>query len=143
MDVANWTVDSVSHDHYRDPFRDLDEEELSFSASLTSAVPIYQPWWLMEHSTSAVNWQPVNPRKPRGQLISDSLTHVAHGADAVCYFHWRQSSSGAEKEVTTSVALDQRGITHIAPNTACNLYGIECHGLNSHQTCMRGLLCLF
>ena len=97
MDVANWTVDFVSNDHYRYPSRDLDEDELSFSASLTSAVANHQPWWLMEHSTSAVNWQPINPRKPRGQLIRDSLTHVAHGADAVCYFQWRQSSSGAEK----------------------------------------------
>jgi beta-galactosidase len=97
MDVAGWTVDFVSNDHYRFPSRELDEDELSFSASLTSAVAGRRPWWLMEHSTSAVNWQPVNPRKKQGQLIRDSLTHVAHGADAVCYFQWRQSQSGAEK----------------------------------------------
>lgn len=97
MDVANWAVDFVSNDHYRFQSRDLDEDELSFSASLTSSVAGFKPWWLMEHSTSAVNWQQVNVRKPRGQLIRDSLTHVAHGADAVCFFQWRQSSSGAEK----------------------------------------------
>jgi len=97
MDVANWKVDFVSNDHYRYPSRDLDEDELSFSASFTSAVAGGRPWWLMEHSTSAVNWQDINPRKKKGQLIRDSLTHVAHGADAVCYFQWRQSQAGAEK----------------------------------------------
>jgi len=51
----------------------------------------------MEHSTSAVNWQPVNVAKKPGELARDSLTHVAHGADAVCFFQWRQSAAGAEK----------------------------------------------
>ena len=51
----------------------------------------------MEHSTSAVNWQPVNVAKRPGELARDSLTHVAHGADAVCFFQWRQSAAGAEK----------------------------------------------
>jgi len=35
--------------------------------------------------------------KSTALLRHDSLTHVAHGADAVCYFQWRQSASGAEK----------------------------------------------
>jgi beta-galactosidase len=56
-----------------------------------------QPWVLMEHPTSAVNWRPVNlPRHP-GQLRVTSLQAVAHGADAVMFFQWRQSRGGAEK----------------------------------------------
>ena len=51
----------------------------------------------MEHSTSAVNWQPVNQVKKPGELARDSLLHVAHGADAVAFFQWRQSVGGAEK----------------------------------------------
>jgi beta-galactosidase len=51
----------------------------------------------MEHSTSAVNWREVNPPKADGALVRDSLTHVAHGADAVCFFQWRQSVAGAER----------------------------------------------
>ena len=97
MDVARWQVDFVSNDHYRMPSRANDADELSFSASLTSAVAGNHPWWLMEHSTSAVNWQSTNPAKKRGEMIRDSLTHVAHGADAVCFFQWRQSQVGAEK----------------------------------------------
>jgi beta-galactosidase len=51
----------------------------------------------MEHSTSAVQWQPVNPPKAPGQLRRDSLTHVAYGSDAVSFFQWRASLAGAEK----------------------------------------------
>ncbi|NEE04294.1 beta-galactosidase [Phytoactinopolyspora halotolerans] len=98
MDYASWAdeVDFVSNDHYIVP-REQSFDELSFSANLTSNIAGGRPWFLMEHSTSAVNWQPVNlPKKP-GQMIRDSLTHVAHGADAVCFFQWRQSAAGAEK----------------------------------------------
>ncbi|MCZ9344617.1 beta-galactosidase, partial [Streptomyces sp. TRM76130] len=35
--------------------------------------------------------------KRPGDLARDALLHVAHGADAVCYFQWRQSAAGAEK----------------------------------------------
>ncbi|MHC5258215.1 beta-galactosidase [Streptomyces sp. UC4497] len=98
MDYADWAgeVDFVANDHYVIP-GPQDRDELSFSANLTSGIAGHRPWFLMEHSTSAVNWQPVNlPKKP-GELARDSLLHVAHGADAVCFFQWRQSSAGAEK----------------------------------------------
>jgi beta-galactosidase len=51
----------------------------------------------MEHSTSAVNWQPRNLAKQPGQLARNSMQHVARGADAVCFFQWRASRAGAEK----------------------------------------------
>ncbi|MCY1140996.1 beta-galactosidase [Actinoplanes sp. Pm04-4] len=98
MDYADWAgeVDFVSNDHYRLPGRQT-LDELSFSANLTGNLAGGKPWFLMEHSTSAVNWQPINLAKKPGELERDSLTHVAHGADAVCYFQWRQSRAGAEK----------------------------------------------
>ncbi|MBM2616024.1 beta-galactosidase [Actinoplanes sp. LDG1-06] len=98
MDYADWAaeVDFVSNDHYRLPGRQT-LDELSFSANLTGNIAGGQPWFLMEHSTSAVNWQPINLAKKPGELARDSLTHVAHGADAVCFFQWRQSKAGAEK----------------------------------------------
>ncbi|MFF3491607.1 beta-galactosidase [Streptomyces sp. NPDC002795] len=98
MDYADWAgeVDFVANDHYVIPGPQA-RDELSFSANLTSGIAGHRPWFLMEHSTSAVNWQPVNlPKKP-GELARDSLLHVAHGADAVCFFQWRQSAAGAEK----------------------------------------------
>ncbi len=51
----------------------------------------------MEHSTSAVNWQPVNRAKAPGQTVRDSLAHVARGADTIGFFQWRQSRAGSEK----------------------------------------------
>jgi beta-galactosidase len=51
----------------------------------------------MEHSTSAVNWQPRNLAKAPGQLRRNSLTHVARGSDGALFFQWRASAAGAEK----------------------------------------------
>ena len=98
MDYADWAaeVDFVANDHYRIP-GPHDRDELSFSANLTGNLAGGAPWFLMEHSTSAVNWQPVNLAKKPGEIDRDALTHVAHGADAVCFFQWRQSRAGAEK----------------------------------------------
>lgn len=94
-DYTNWTpeMEFVSNDHYVTQGRD----ELSFAASLTSGMSRHLPWFLMEHSTSAVNWQDINTPKRPNEMFRDSLSHVAHGADAVCYFQWRQSRAGAEK----------------------------------------------
>ncbi|MGO1487490.1 MAG: beta-galactosidase [Arachnia sp.] len=98
MDYASWTgdVDFISNDHYLLPTRDA-IEELAFSASRCGSLAQRNPWWLMEHSTSAVNWREINPPKRVGELSRDALTHVAHGADAVCYFQWRQSIAGSER----------------------------------------------
>lgn len=98
MNYPDWAaeIDFVSNDHYAHP-GPQDRDELSFSANLTSGIAGGRPWFLMEHSTSAVNWQPVNVPKREGELARDSLLHVAHGADAVAFFQWRQSAAGAEK----------------------------------------------
>lgn len=98
LDYDDWgrEVDFVSNDHYFIP-GEAHLDELAFSASLVDGIARKDPWFLMEHSTSAVNWRPVNYRKESGQLVRDSLAHVAMGADAVCYFQWRQSKAGAEK----------------------------------------------
>ena len=37
----------------------------------------------MEHSTSAVNWQPRNIAKRRGEMKRNSLTHLGRGADGI------------------------------------------------------------
>ncbi|GIG61654.1 beta-galactosidase [Longispora fulva] len=99
MDYAGWRhdVDLVSNDHYLTGARPDAFEELCFSANLVRGLADSAPWFLMEQSTSAVNWQPVNHAKAPGQLARDSLAHLAHGADAISFFQWRQSTAGAEK----------------------------------------------
>ena len=99
MDYLAWgpELDLVAQDHYlmaHDPDAHV---ELSWSADLTRGTARGRPWFLMEHSPSAVNWQPRNVAKAPGQMRRNSLAHVARGADAVCFFQWRASRAGAEK----------------------------------------------
>ena len=89
--------DLVSNDHYvlgELPDSHLD---LAMGADLSRGVARGEPWLLMEHSTSAVNWQPRNLAKEPGQMRRDSLTHVARGSDGAMFFQWRASAAGAEK----------------------------------------------
>ncbi len=99
VDFWSWAgdVDVVSMDHYLVGERDDPYADLAFVADLARSLAGGKPWALMEHATSAVNWQPRNLAKPPGRLRRDSLGHVARGADAVLYFQWRASRAGAEK----------------------------------------------
>ncbi len=102
MDYWQWAgeQDLISQDHYLnsqlDPL-DAQPAELAFCADLTRGLAGGGPWFLMEHSTSAVNWQQVNVAKTPGQMLRNSLSHVARGADAVGFFQWRASVAGGEK----------------------------------------------
>jgi beta-galactosidase len=99
MDYWRWAPhqDVVSNDHYLWQGYERPHLELSRSADVSRGLAGGAPWVLMEHSTSAVNWQQVNPAKEPGELLRNSLAHVARGADAVGFFQWRQSRAGAEK----------------------------------------------
>ncbi|WP_207756631.1 beta-galactosidase [Nonomuraea cypriaca] len=98
-DMDYWSfaeeVDVVSTDQYligEDPHIDL-----AFAADLTRSFRRDRPWLLMEHSTSAVNWQDHNRAKRPGEMHRNSVQHLARGADAIMFFQWRQSKAGAEK----------------------------------------------
>ena len=99
MDYFSWAddLDVIANDHYTRAHDPEAHVELAFSADLTRGVAGGDPWMLMEHSTSAVNWQPRNRTKRPGEMLRHSLAHVARGADAVMFFQWRQSAAGAEK----------------------------------------------
>jgi beta-galactosidase len=87
----------VSSDHYilaDSPFEP--PAQVAYAADWTRSLA-GGSWLLMEHSTSAVNWQPRNLAKPAGQLIRDSLGHVARGSEGDMFFQWRASRAGAEK----------------------------------------------
>lgn len=90
-------VDVVANDHYLTAADEDGHIGLALAADLTRSVGGGRPWILMEHSTSAVNWQPRNVAKRPGEMARNSLAHLARGADAVLFFQWRASRSGAEK----------------------------------------------
>jgi beta-galactosidase len=88
----------VSNDHYliaEDPTPP--GAQIAYAADLTRSLAGGGPWLLMEHSTSAVNWQPRNVVKAPGQLVRDSLAHVARGSEGALFFQWRASRAGAER----------------------------------------------
>lgn len=99
MDYFAWAgeLDVVSTDHYLLAHVPETHIDLAFSADLTRGIAGGRPWMLMEHSTSAVNWQPRNSAKGPGEMVRNSLAHVARGSDSVMFFQWRQAVAGSEK----------------------------------------------
>ncbi|MEU1340809.1 beta-galactosidase [Streptomyces sp. NPDC005827] len=98
LDYWRWApeLDVVANDHYlmsADPESQID---IALSGDLMRSLA-GGPWLLMEHSTGAVNWQPVNRAKTAGELRRNALAHVAHGADGIAYFQWRAAKAGAEQ----------------------------------------------
>ncbi|WP_223622378.1 beta-galactosidase [Microbacterium sp. EST19A] len=98
-DYWKWAqeVDFVSDDCYPDP---LDPEGHIYGAmrrDLLRSLAGGKPWLLMEQSTSAVNWRPINGAKRPGQMRALSYQAIARGADGIMFFQWRQAARGAEK----------------------------------------------
>ncbi len=99
LDYASWApeVDILANDHYLQAADPDAHIELAFAADHCRGLAGGGPWMVMEHSPSAVNWQPRNVAKLPGEMIRNSLQHVARGSDGVMFFQWRASAAGAEK----------------------------------------------
>ncbi|WP_062210300.1 beta-galactosidase [Demequina oxidasica] len=99
LDYWSWTedMDLIANDHYLDHRLSDPVAEMSFSADLTRGLAGGKPWLLMETAIGAVNWQPLNVARVPGELQTQMLSHLAHGADGVCFFQWRASTQGSEK----------------------------------------------
>ena len=99
VDYWKWAshVDVVANDHYLVASDDRSFQELAMVADFMRGLAGGDPWILMEHSTSAVNWQPRNRAKAPGEMLRNSLQHVARGADATLFFQWRAAQAGSEK----------------------------------------------
>lgn len=53
--------------------------------------------WIMEQQPGPVNWAPWNPDPLPGMVRLWSWEAFAHGAEAVCYFRWRQAPMAQEQ----------------------------------------------
>ena len=51
----------------------------------------------MEQQPGPVNWAPSNPRPAPGMVTLWSLEAIAHGADVVSFFRWRQAQFAQEQ----------------------------------------------
>ncbi|QBY01574.1 beta-galactosidase [Rhodophyticola sp. CCM32] len=54
-------------------------------------------WWVMEQQPGPVNWAPHNPAPLPGMARFWTWEAFAHGAEAVCYFRWRQAPFAQEQ----------------------------------------------
>ncbi|MEO6534010.1 MAG: beta-galactosidase [Pseudolysinimonas sp.] len=99
IDYWAWSaeMDIVSNDHYLIAADPRGYQELAMTADFIRGLAGGDPWMLMEHSTSAVNWQPRNRAKAPGEMLRNTMQHVARGADAALFFQWRASVAGTEK----------------------------------------------
>ncbi|MFD0308544.1 beta-galactosidase [Streptomyces sp. NPDC127119] len=114
QDAWRWAgeEDVVSVDLYPDPRDPFGAQEGALVQDMTRS-QARGPWMLMEQAAGSVNWRGVNRPKPRGLNRLWSLQAVARGADAVCYFQWRQSRQGAEKFHSGMVGhAGEQGRTH-------------------------------
>jgi beta-galactosidase len=109
VDYWQWApeVDVISNDNYLTAEATDSYLGLAMSADMSRSLAGGGPWLLMEHSTSAVSWQPRNIAKRPGEMRRNSLAHVARGADGVLFFQWRASRFGVEKH--HSAMLPQGG----------------------------------
>ena len=97
-DYWRWAeaLDIISDDSYPDPADPAAAHEVAWAGDLMRGLAGGRPWILMEQAPSAVQWRRRNSPKRPGQHLLWSLARVAHGADGVLQFQWRQSRQGAE-----------------------------------------------
>ena len=63
-------------------------------------------WWVMEQQPGPVNWAPYNPAPLPGMVRLWTWEAFAHGAEAVCYFRWRQAPFAQEQMHAGLLRLD-------------------------------------
>ncbi|MEU7458273.1 beta-galactosidase [Streptosporangium roseum] len=99
VDLHSWAggMDIVGLDSYPDPFWPRSHVAAGLAYDLARCAHGGDPWYLVEQAPSAVNWRQRNGVKAPGRMRLWSWQAIAHGADAVMYFQWRQSRGGAEK----------------------------------------------
>lgn len=86
----------VTPEHRRDFARQGDPDFQAFHHDLYRAVGRGR-WWVMEQQPGPVNWAPFNPDPLPGMARLWAWEAFAHGAEAVCYFRWRQAPFAQEQ----------------------------------------------
>jgi beta-galactosidase len=104
-------LDLTSHDSYpigfAEQFLHNEAEKLRWSeTSHPDIAPFHHDlyrgqgrgrFWVMEQQPGPVNWAPWNPIPKRGMVRLWTWEALAHGAEVVSYFRWRQAVSAQEQ----------------------------------------------
>ncbi|WP_299153045.1 beta-galactosidase [uncultured Tateyamaria sp.] len=106
LDIASWDSYPLGFledrsggddDHKRAYVRQGDPDFQAFHHDLYRAVGRDGRWWVMEQQPGPVNWAPYNPAPLPGMVRLWTWEAFAHGAEAVCYFRWRQAPFAQEQ----------------------------------------------
>lgn len=106
LDIASWDsyplgflLDRVGADESgkQTYLRQGDPDFQAFHHDLYRGVGRDGRWWVMEQQPGPVNWAPWNPAPLPGMVRLWSHEAFAHGAEAVCYFRWRQAPFAQEQ----------------------------------------------
>jgi beta-galactosidase len=104
LDIATWDAYPIgflsdrvvaSPEHKRRFLRQGDPDFQALHHDLYRAVGRGR-WWVMEQQPGPVNWAPWNPDPLPGMARLWAWEAFAHGAEAVCYFRWRQAPFAQE-----------------------------------------------
>lgn len=105
LDIAAWdsyplgllaSEVPATAEHRRRYARAGDPDFQAFHHDLNRAVGRGR-WWVMEQQPGAVNWASYNPAPLAGMVRRWTWEAFEHGAEAVCYFRWRQARAGQEQ----------------------------------------------
>jgi beta-galactosidase len=105
LDIASWDAYPLGFlsdrlpataEHRRRFVRQGDPDFQAFHHDLYRAVGRGR-WWIMEQQPGPVNWAPWNPDPLPGMARLWAWEAFAHGAEAVCYFRWRQAPFAQEQ----------------------------------------------
>ena len=132
VDYFSWAahLDLISVDIY--PPHTAQAWQTAITHDLMRSLKGGRPHIVMEQTPSQVNWMPQNPHKRPGNLRLQSLQALAHGADGVMYFQWRQSLGGAEK--FHSAVVSHEGSAHNRIFRQAAHIGAELHRLSPYVT---------
>ncbi len=99
LDYWAWSphMDLIANDAYPDPSSPDAPMAGAFGGDLMRSLGRGNPWVLMEQATGHVNWRQRNATKAPGRMRLGSLQALAHGANGVMFFQWRQSYGGGEQ----------------------------------------------
>lgn len=105
LDIAAWDAYPLGFlsdrlpatpEHRRRFVRQGDPDFQAFHHDLYRAVGRGR-WWIMEQQPGPVNWAPWNADPLPGMARLWAWEAFAHGAEAVCYFRWRQAPFAQEQ----------------------------------------------
>jgi beta-galactosidase len=69
-------------------------------------------WGIMEQQPGPVNWAPYNPKPAKGMVKTWTLEAMAHGAEFVAYFRWRQLPF-AQEQMHSALKRSDNGDTEV------------------------------